>query len=136
MTQTTQRQLKKAGLVATTQRIAVLEALGESKGPIDATWLTNRLGIAQPSVDRVLQALCEANLVRRVDLRLREITYELADPNDHHHLVCTECRTVEAFHGCEADRLAARALQQSKSFAAVTAHAFELFGVCKRCQGA
>lgn len=130
--------LKKCGLKVTAIRLKVLEALSKSHRPQTIQQIIAAVPgkTFKVTIYRVLADLKEAGLVRQVDFQQPHAFFELEDPADHHHLVCLKCDRVEDFTGCEADRLSKKALAQSKQFAAVTSHSFELFGVCKKCQTA
>lgn len=124
------------GLKATPSRLRVLEALREASEPISIQDVTAKLPgkSFKVTVYRVLADLKEARLVRQVDFQQPRAYFELADPKDHHHLVCVKCQKIEGFTGCEADSVAKKALRKSKDFASVTGHSFELFGVCRSCK--
>lgn len=128
--------LHRGGLKATGSRMDVLKALHWADRPVNTQTILGLLPKQSNKVTvyRVLADLKEAGLVRQIDFQQPHAFFELADPKDHHHLVCVSCDRVESFTGCEADRLGKKALRKSKAFAAVTGHSFELFGVCKRCQ--
>lgn len=134
--------LKERGLKVTASRVDVLNALAAGSRPRTIRQIVAALDRSERSktftvtVYRVLADLKKAGLVRQVDFQQPHAFYELADPDDHHHLVCLSCGKVEDFTGCEADRLARKALSGSTEFAAVTGHSFELFGTCKACQPA
>jgi len=130
------RVLRRAGLKATNSRLNVLKALAWSGRPVNIQTIIGLLPKRSNKVTvyRVLADLKKAGLIRQVDFQQAHAFFELADPKDHHHLVCLSCDRIESFTGCEADRLAKKALRKSNQFAAVTSHSFELFGVCKHCQ--
>lgn len=129
-------RLREQGLRVTPNRLAVLAVLAAAQRPQSIQQITARLKTRpfKVTVYRVLADLKKAGLVRQVDFQQAHAYFELEDPDDHHHLVCVKCERVEDFVGCEADSLATKALKQSKRFATVTGHSFELFGLCKSCK--
>lgn len=130
------KALHRHGLKATSSRLDVLKALAWTGRPINIQTILGVLPkrFNKVTAYRVLADLKKAGLVRQIDFQQPHAFFELADPKDHHHLVCLSCDRIESFTGCEAGRLSKKALRKSKRFAAVTGHSFELFGVCKACQ--
>lgn len=130
------KTLRRAGLKATGSRLDVLKALSWANRPVNIQTLIGLLPkkANKVTVYRVLADLKGAGLVRQVDFQQAHAFFELADPKDHHHLVCVKCDRIESFTGCEADRLGKKALRNSKDFVSVTGHSFELFGICRNCK--
>lgn len=85
------------------------------------------------TVYRMTESFIEKGLVRQIDLRRGHPLYEISDPHDHHHVVCTKCERVEDFDICNYETMSKKALKQVPSFAAINSHSFELFGLCKKC---
>ena len=56
-----------------------------------------------------------------------ELRYRLCAPTHHHHLVCTTCKGIDEFRGCDLDLLDVGSFQ-------ATSHRIEIFGICKNCQ--
>src|SRR5262245_8591710 len=85
--------LREAGLRVTSQRIAVLDALGDDH--LDVETLTararERLGsLSTQAVYEMLNRFIEVDLVRRVDLPFGPIVHEI-DLTVHDHVVCATC---------------------------------------------
>lgn len=89
--------LRKAGLRATPQRIAILEAMQASSHPtVDSLWADVRhRGIALPTVYRTLDSLEQAGLILRTALSQGRWTLHLAESADHAHSICTECGRID-----------------------------------------
>ena len=89
--------LREAGLRATPQRIAILEAMHSSIHPtVESLWSDVRdRGIALPTVYRTLDSLEAAGLVLRTALGQGRWTLHLAEQADHAHSICTKCGKVE-----------------------------------------
>jgi Fur family ferric uptake transcriptional regulator len=128
--------LRKKGLKATAERVALLSILQTAQRPlsIPAILAQDRRRIMnQATAYRGLNVFVRSGIARRIDLKADFAYYELADPQDHHHLVCRSCGRVEDFRGCDFPKLARQALARSKNFRTIEDHSLELFGLCKAC---
>ncbi len=85
------------------------------------------------TVYRNIELFAKKGIVRRIDYKKDEKLHELVRDDDHHHIVCTNCKKVGDFDGCLSDAMIKKALSQNRDFARVDAHSFELFGLCKKC---
>ena len=93
-----------------------------------------RVGLA--SVYRALERLHELGLVTRIDVGDGTARYERAhrDGAHHHHVVCRDCGSVEAFDDAPLER----AIEQLAAGlpVAVDGHDVVLHGRCPRCRPA
>lgn len=128
-------KIRAAGFRATKPRVALLTFLSRAKFPLHAQEIVSRLkGTDQVTVYRMLDAFTRAHLVREVNLKGERPRYELEDTeHDHHHIVCVGCHKMEDFYDCGGEQLGKKVLRQSRSFAKITGHSFDLYGVCKEC---
>jgi Fe2+ or Zn2+ uptake regulation protein len=129
--------LRAAGLRVTAPRIAVLEAL-EDRPHADAETLARavreRLGtVSTQAVYDVLAALCRTSLVRRIEPAGSPARFERQVGDNHHHVVCRSCGTVD---DVECAPGVAPCLTPDQ-----TAHGFVIdeaevtfWGLCPRCQ--
>lgn len=130
--------LRERGLKCTPARVAVLVALSGVKKPLTVEQIHEK--IKREKMDtvtlyRTVQRLTKAGLVRHIDFRHGHAHYELNDSKrDHHHIICTKCRAVEDFTGCDFSDVTKRALSQTKNFRTIVEHSLELFGICKKCE--
>ena len=83
------------------------------------------------TIYRILMSFEELGLVREVNLGDREIRYELANNDHHHHLVCEKCKSIEDVELCEDELL--KEVKKQSSFE-IKSHSLEFFGICKKCQ--
>ncbi len=86
--------LRDAGFRATYGRVALLEALARSQKPlrVEAAAKAVRGKLDLTNTYRALEALCEASLVRRVDLGHAHTHYVLAARSRHEHqFICASC---------------------------------------------
>ena len=91
--------LRGVGLRVTAPRLATMAAV-ESHPHADAETIARavreRLGtVSRQAVYDVLNALSDAELLRRVSVGGRSMQYELHRHDNHHHLVCRECGRLE-----------------------------------------
>ncbi len=126
--------LDKAGLKKTDSRIALLDLLSKNKKPFSVKDIVSKLSGDKVTIYRILETMTKKGLIRRVDTGKREAEYETVDHyNDHHHIICLDCKKVTDFTGCDADSLITKALKQVKDFKQITHHSFDLFGICNTC---
>ena len=95
----TAERLRERGLKVTGPRLAVLAAMEELGGHPDAdaigTAARARLGsLSTQAVYDILNALTQANLVRRIEPAGSPARYETRVGDNHHHLVCRVCGTT------------------------------------------
>jgi Fur family ferric uptake transcriptional regulator len=90
--------LQSARLRQTARRLAVLESMLASDGPLTQEQITARIGPSGPNrvtVYRILESFVAAGIVRPAFLRDRSQHYELAQCCPRHrvhpHFTCTQC---------------------------------------------
>lgn len=123
----------------TANRRAIVDTLAEAGSPVTMPeLLAARPGLTQSSTYRNLAMLEEAAVVRRIVSGAEHAHYELAEDltEHHHHLVCTECGTIE-------DVTLASSLEQAldRAFADAATergfrtdgHAIDIYGRCANC---
>ena len=93
-------RLRERGLRVTASRIAVLESVERLGGHVDAATVARAARAALGSVSTqavydVLNALTEAELLRRIEPAGSPARYETRVGDNHHHLVCRTCGEVE-----------------------------------------
>jgi len=91
-------QLQAGGLRVTAPRLAVLTALAhQPHADADTIFRAVRTelpGTSLQAVYGVLSALTEAGLLRRIEPAGSAALYERRVGDNHHHLICTSCRSV------------------------------------------
>lgn len=92
--------LRAGGHRVTGPRIAVWQALVQSNGHLTAEELADRVAAIDPTVNlasvyRSLTLFEELDLVRQSRLGATAGRWELAHPDEHFHLVCRRCGTVD-----------------------------------------
>ena len=128
--------IRDLNLRVTPSRIALVQLLQRAQKPKSIDEIAEQLedvGMDRATIYRNLVIFQGKNLVRQVDLHRDHGYYEWNDHSDHHHLICTKCRKIQDFHGCDFAQIEKNALKQAPDFSKITEHSFELFGVCKQC---
>jgi Fur family ferric uptake transcriptional regulator len=121
-------------LRVTEPRKAVFETLKNAVAPLSPREIVT----ANPVIDKV-------TVYRTIDVFIAlgvvesiahgwKMRYELAAPfrHHHHHLFCTQCGMVEEIKSDQLEKIV-RMLAEQQAFK-VTAHTFEITGVCGMCQ--
>jgi len=127
--------LRKAGYKATPSRLAILEIFRKARKPISAQNIIDALPLDtdQATIYRTLKALNEKGIIKQIDLRHNHAHYELANVEEHHHLICLRCGKIEDVHHCNLEAMQDVVLKSSKHFAEIQQHALEFYGICKSC---
>lgn len=104
-------KLVEKGLKVTPQRLAILEAIYTLNNHPTAEMIMDYIkdaypGIASATVYKVLDALVENQLVRRVKTEKDRMRYDGIVDN-HHHLYCTESEEIKDYMNEELDQLLA-----------------------------
>lgn len=125
--------LKRVGLRATKQRIAVLAVLERQKGPVSVEELTraSKLAFDLATAYRTLDSFVAAGIARKMELAQGRALYERAGEH-HHHAVCTTCGAITDVEACLPKDVHAKILRTS-GFASIEDHALEFFGTCRKC---
>ena len=129
--------LHAAGYRATPQRLLLLGLLQDSKVHTSADDLYAQAHARDPhlslsTVYRTLNSLKEAGLVRELHLDQDHHHYELADKEDHYHLVCQACGQVLEVECFVIDEMLSL-IQDRYSFQ-LTSTQMEFVGLCVDCQ--
>jgi Fe2+ or Zn2+ uptake regulation protein len=123
-------RLKDAGFKITPRRLELLDLLWKEEKPLAVGTLGAKLkgGINEVTLYRALEALAGAGLIRRVDLGHGHVHYEM-EKKHHHHVVCTDCGTIEDVTICPLPALE----KSSRRFKSIYSHNVEFFGQCNNC---
>ena len=128
-------ELRQAGLRITEGRVRVLGAL--SRMPHSSA-LALHAALAEDatsvqSVHNALAALTEAGLLRRIEPAGSAALYELNESDNHHHLVCNNCRTVVDVE-CAVGHAPCLSPSDSAGFSVSSAEV-TFWGLCQNCAG-
>src|SRR4051812_16264447 len=91
--------LRGAGMRVTSPRVVTLQALAERPHVAAdelAIVVRERLGaVSSQAIYDVLRACATAGIVRRIEPAGSAARYELRVADNHHHLICRQCRAIE-----------------------------------------
>ena len=120
----------------TAPRLAVLADVANAGDQFSAEEIAHRLrgrGIGRATVFRTLKLLVEMDVLCRVLLDDGTLRYRWSRRGHHHHLVCTECGSVQDFTACDVTDLV-QGLTRRLNFA-VDSHWLEVYGRCANHAG-
>jgi len=132
------KELNKLNLKATPARLAVLQLLEKSKEPIDVASIIqflrkNKVKADPATVFRIVNLLTQKGVLRQIHFFNEDkFRYEYGPKNEHHHLICQNCGSIEDISNCPVDSLE-RKIYKEKNFRIKT-HSLEFFGICRDCQ--
>ncbi len=129
-------QIRARGLRVTLQRRDMLATLLKSDRPLSAEEVFSRLkkGTSdQATVFRSLGNLEEVGLLRRHEFGDGVRRYEVTQEKGHHHhfVHCRSCGSVEAFDGCDFEKVLSRTLER-RGYKKIQ-HNLEVQAVCGNC---
>lgn len=112
------KELLKAGLKATHQRIVVYEALLSLKSHPSADFIYEQIHPKNPSISlatvyNTLDILVEAGLAKRVLSGKGPVRYD-ARMDNHHHLICSNTREIIDFFDEELNQLIKKHLEKKR----------------------
>ena len=128
-------QLRQKGHRITVARQEILKVL--SSRPLSVKEIVEVLRKKEVKINfvtiyRTLELLTNLGFVNKTQFEAKEIKYEFADrQNHHHHLVCEKCGSSKDVHLNE-EKLIKQVKNQS-NFKLIR-HSLEFFGICEKCQ--
>lgn len=130
-------ELNQAELRATPARLAVLKLLETVDTPVDVTGIIDYLQKQNIQTDpatafRIINSFTEKGLTKQLSFNEGKFRYELSKKEEHHHLVCERCGSIEDISDCAVVNLE-KEIQEKKKFKVVS-HSLEFFGLCAGCQ--
>jgi Fur family ferric uptake transcriptional regulator len=137
MAETDAETLTEAGLRLTPQRQAVAQTLRRMGKEVSVQELYDRVRRRHPylgraTVFRAIDRLVEAGLARRLERPGHVSAYVWCEPTHHHHLICTECRTVQELDEQAVAPLADR-IARREGFRVDHAR-LDFYGRCRNCE--
>ena len=102
-------RLKEAGLRATPQRIAILQAISDMSNHPTAEQVLNRVHKKHPEISlatiyNTLEVLVNKGIVKKVKTEKDTMRYDAMGEN-HHHLYCFQSDRIEDYHCDELDEI-------------------------------
>ncbi|MEN9413026.1 MAG: Ferric uptake regulator, Fur family [Candidatus Parcubacteria bacterium] len=128
--------LRAHGFRVTTGRTKLLELLARAGTPLSIQKLHTLLRGTQDQATlyRTLTDLAAAGIVQRADMNTGTAHFEYTPGREHHHhVVCTDCGTVEDIDECALDELEHKITKRAKKFVHISSHNLEFFGQCVGC---
>ena len=131
-------KLKESGGRITLQRRALLKEIIKFQGPFSADDLLGKLKktpMDLATIYRSLTAFKELGLLSTVDFSDGTLRYQYIPEKEHrhyHHVVCTDCRSVQPIKSCIVHKQ--EELIEQMGYRDVS-HRLEFFGLCKKCAG-
>ena len=126
-----------SGIRKTPARTAIFSFLGNADRPVSIEEICANANVKKLSLDlvtvyRTIHSFVEKGVVRQIDFHEGKFRYELSNMPHHHHIVCTQCGSVQDVEDCLKES-AEDAIQKQTGYT-ITSHALEFFGVCKKCK--
>jgi len=124
--------LKSIGSKNTNSRQAILDDFESNTKPLSIKDVMSLSLVKsnESTVYRIVNFFVKKGVLVPVFIQKDITFYELAHLDDHHHIICTNCKKVSDFHGCAIDKITTQALKQNPNFSRVNSHSIELFGLC------
>lgn len=130
---TIEDDLRRAGLRATKQRVALLTILRSLHTPLAVEDLVRKGKGAFDTATayRILDAFVEVGLARALAFSKDRTHYEASGVH-HHHAICTSCGKIVDVAAC-LPRMLDERVRNVAGFASINDHALEFFGLCTTC---
>ena len=131
-----ERACRDRGLRLTHQRLEIYRELARSTDHPTAETLYKRLRCTMPTLSldtvyRTLSTFVEYGLANKVETVESQARFE-AVSNRHHHLVCSECKTIMDFQWQEIDTLPLP--QEVGEWGAIGTRSVVIHGICRQCR--
>jgi Fur family ferric uptake transcriptional regulator len=131
--------IRQAGLRSTHARVAILERLTATGGPMTHARIADELasqGIDRVTIYRSLIEMAEAGLLTRMELGDRVWRYELrrsghAEDATHLHFLCVDCGKIDCLDGTSVAKALAPAIRRAANG---TISEVLLKGHCRQCE--
>jgi Fur family ferric uptake transcriptional regulator len=134
--QETANTLREAGFRVTPQRLLVASALRHAGRHLSAAEIADEVRAVYPVVDlstiyRTVEMLKRLHLATATDMGGDDLLFEWSAGEAHHHLICSNCRSMQVLDHGYLERLA-EAVGHDFGFEADLQH-FAIFGLCREC---
>lgn len=131
------KELRNLDLKATPARLAVMQLFENSLEPLTVQTIIEFLKNQNLTIDpatafRMVNTFTQKGITKQIQFHEGKYRYELSSKDDHHHLICEICGTVEDVSDCGI-KAVERQIKREKKFL-VKRHALEFYGICHVCQ--
>jgi Fur family ferric uptake transcriptional regulator len=128
--------IRHRGYRLTKTRRAIVEIFSNATIPLTVNEVEKRLfkrGLRadKTTIYRELQFFCDNDILIKVYLDPKEISYESSSLRHHHHLICERCGTVDTVTNCMVENVQDDVYKR-KGFN-IKRHTLEFYGVCGKC---
>lgn len=128
-------KLRKNGNRITQQRRDIVQGILNFSSPFSTEELFNSLkkkSVDLATIYRSLATFADLGILSKVDFSDGVLRYQyISDQgHHHHHIICTQCKLVEAVDLCLASNHEAKLKKMGYS---QVSHKLEFFGVCNAC---
>jgi len=128
-------QCRQRGMKITHQRMEVFKELSSTTEHPDAESIYRRLRqriptISRDTVYRTLSTLVDHDLVQKVEPHFEGTRYD-ANPDRHHHFICTVCGAIGDFRSDALDQLPIP--KSVRALGEVTLAQVHVRGICRDC---
>ena len=135
--QDTATTLRASGFRVTPQRLLVASALRHAGRHLSAAEIAEVVRAVYPVVDlstiyRTVEMLKRLHLATATDMGGDDLLFEWSAGETHHHLICSNCRSMQVLDHEYLDGLAER-VGRDFGFQA-DLHHFAIFGLCRDCR--
>ncbi len=129
-------ELRRSGHRLTHQRLEVARELAgnETHPDVESVYRAVRQKVPTISLDtvyRTVAALADLGVVRRVGVLTGSMRYD-ANPEQHHHFVCTRCGLIQDVYSLGLDEL--RPPDETSALGTVEVVKVQFRGICKSCE--
>lgn len=130
-------ELRGFQIKATPARVAVLGFLESAKEPADVNTILNyleknNLNVDPATIFRMMNLFVQKGIAHQVQFQESKTRYELLTKEDHHHLICNKCGSIEDISDNFMSEFEEEITRKKKFL--VKSHSLEFFGLCKNCQ--
>lgn len=92
---------------------------------------TQNSKVSLSTVYRILDKLCDLQIVRKAATDGGRALYELVRNGHRHYIICTKCKKMVALDNCPITELEKKICSDTGFH--ITGHKYEIFGECKDC---
>ncbi len=130
-------ELRKLDIKVTPLRLAVMRFLESTKKPADVNTILsylekNKIDVDPATIFRMMNLFVKKGITHQVQFQEGKTRYELSAKEDHHHLICEKCGSIEDISDDFMEEFE-KEINKKKKFL-VKSHSLEFFGICRNCQ--
>jgi Fe2+ or Zn2+ uptake regulation protein len=129
-------KLKHGGFRLTQTRKSILASFVANSKPLSASDISRILSqsglvVNKTTIYREIEFLLDQGIIKKVRIEHTSDLFELAERPHHHHVICTDCGTIEDIQFKNEHALLEDA--QNQTSLTIHDHALEFYGLCRDC---